>query len=438
MKTILMILPLIFIICASVAASTKPSIQSTEFQISFWCGVPDYANTQESYQTIKDLGFTFAVQGFIYDLAKIKPTYYDDLDKMLKNCQAVGLKAMVFDPRLHHPCNLVNTKNWKKNYADIVSKYVKNPTVYGFDLHDEPNASHFQSLKEASDVIHKVDRDTFAYINLLPTYATTGQLGASSYEEYLDQYLKVVKPTVVCYDNYSLMLDGSTRPDYYENLELVRKYALKYDVIPWNGILSWSHNNAYAEPTDAQMRWQVYTSLASGMKGIMYFIYWAPKEWEKDNPHRAIVDYDGKPTRLGLGVKQLNTEMSVLGKTLMQLTSTDVYFTGNIPAGCKKLGMTNIIQLPSDKNLMIGFFKDKTGAQYAMIVNTDTVNPVDFNANFKLPYCAWDPNYKPAVTGLTEVSKTDNTQTPVTVTNNTAPIHLDPGDGKLFKLVTGP
>ncbi len=434
MKSILMILPLIILICASLAAVAKPSVQSTTFQIGFWCGVPDTDNKQEHYQTIKDLGFNFAVQGFVYDLAKIKPTYLDDMDKMIKYCGNIGLKAMVLDPGLHHPFKRVNDKNWKKTYANIVSKYAHNPNVYGFDLHDEPNTAHFQSIKEASDIIHKVNPDAFVHANLLPTYATTGQLGASSYEEYLDLFLKTVKPTVVCYDHYALMNDGSTRPDYYENLELVRKYALKYNVIPWNGILSWGHL-AYTKPTDAQMRWQVYTSLASGMKGIMYFIYWAPREW---NAGTGIVDFDGKQTPLGLGVKQLNSEMSVLGKTLMLLSSTDVYFTGNIPAGCKKLGMTNIIQLPSDKNLMIGFFKDKTGSQYAMIVNTDAANPVDFNANFKLPYCAWDPNYKPAVTGLTEISKTTGTQTPVTITDNTAPIHLEAGDGKLYKLVTGP
>lgn len=427
MKTFLVILPLLATLCVPVAAA-KLSVQSTQFQIGFWIGAPSYANNVESYQLMKDMGFSFVNGGY--------PAYSsEDIKKMLECCKKVGIKAMVDDQRLYHPLKLVKDKNWKKTYAAVCSEYAKNPTVYGLGIQDEPRSDYFQSLKEASEIIHKVNPDTFVFMNLLPTYATTLQLGNPSYEDHLDMYLKTVKPSVLCYDHYAVMEDGTTRADYYENLALIRKYAQKYDVIPWNTILSWKHLS-YAEPTDAQMRWQVYTSLAYGMKGIMYFIYWAPKEWEKDNAYRAIVDYDGKPTRMGNGVKQLNSEMNVLGKTLMQLTSTDIYFTGNIPAGCQKLGITSIIQLPLDKNLMIGFFKDKTESDYAMVVNTDAINPVDFNMSFKLEYCLWLAGYMPTVRGLAEVSKMDGKLMPVTVTDSIAAIHLDAGDGKLFKLDT--
>ncbi len=410
------------------APPTAVNRQATEFQIGFWIGAPAYANQVESYQMMKDMGFTFANGGF--------PAYSpEEIQKMLECCRKVGLQAMVDDPRIYHPLQRVKDPNWKEAYAAACAEYVNDPAVYGLGIQDEPRSDYFQSMKDASEIIHKLNPETFVFANLLPTYATTVQLGNPTYEDHLDMYLKTVKPTVLCYDHYALMADGTTRTDYFENLDLIRKYAQKYHVIPWNTILSWKHLS-FTEPTDAQMRWQVYTSLAYGMKGIMYFVYWAPKEWEKDNPNRAIVDYDGQPTRMGKGVKQLNAEMTVLGKTLMQLTSTDVFFTGKIPAGCRKLGDTSIIQLPADKDLMLGFFKDKEGADYAMIVNTDAVNPVDFKANFKLPYCLWLEGYQPTVRGLSEVSKTDGSLVPVAVTDGAAAIHLDAGDGRLFKLDT--
>jgi hypothetical protein len=413
------------------SAATPPAAanrQAIEFQIGFWIGAPAYANQVESYQMMKDMGFTFADGGF--------PAYTpEDIKKMLECCRQVGLKAMVDDPRLYHPLQRVNDPNWKETYAAVCAEYVNDPSVYGLGIQDEPRSDYFQSMKDAAEIIHKLNPDTFVFANLLPTYATTVQLGTPTYEEYLDMYLKTVKPSVLCYDHYALMADGTIRTDYFENLDLIRKYAQKYNVIPWNTILSWKHLG-YAEPSDAQMRWQVYTSMAYGMKGIMYFVYWAPKEWEKDNPYRAIVDYDGKPTRMGEGVRQLNAEMTVLGKTLMQLTSTDVFFTGKIPAGCRRLGDTSIIQLPADKDLMLGFFRDNAGADYVMVVNADTANPVDFEANFKLAYCLWLEGYKPTVRGLAEVSKVDGGLVPITVTNSTAALHLDAGDGKLFKLDT--
>eukprot|EP01050_Picozoa_sp_SAG11_P030835 SAG11_NODE_9294_length_925_cov_1.048426_3_plen_77_part_01 len=32
----------------------------------------------------------------------------------------------------------------------------------------------------------------------------------------------------------------------------------------------------HADPTEAQLAWQIFTSLAMGAKGVLYFCYWSP------------------------------------------------------------------------------------------------------------------------------------------------------------------
>ena len=64
------------------------------------------------------------------------------------------------------------------------------------------------------------------------------------------------------------MKDGKDRVGYFAKLGLIREYGLRYGVPPWNTILSLP-NLAYRDPTAAEMRWQVYTSPAYGIKVYM-------------------------------------------------------------------------------------------------------------------------------------------------------------------------
>ena len=60
-------------------------------------------------------------------------------------------------------------------------------------------------------------------------------------------------------------------------------------------ILVTPHGN-YRNPNEAELRWQVYTTLCYGATGISYFTYWGPRQWTgniiddgKRTPHYAMV-----------------------------------------------------------------------------------------------------------------------------------------------------
>jgi hypothetical protein len=395
--------------CAASAAPWQPD----EYPISYWYAPPAEANTLETWQTVKDCNFTVCGPG--------SGGSVEGTQKMLDYWQQLGLRGIVLDGRISW--QMTAGAKWRETIAQIVVDYGSYPALYGYYLQDEPNYELFQALGEISREFEKRDRAHLPYINLFPTYASVAQLGTPTYADHLDKYLSIVQPRVLSYDHYCLMKDGSDRKDYFENLELIREYGLRYNTPPWNIILSLPHL-AYRDPTAGEMRWQVYTSLAYGMKGLMYFTYWTHPDWEKDN-QVAIVDSQGKPARLYPIIRELNAEIRTLGKTLLGLTSTAVYHTGDVPQGCRRLGGDEIVRLPDDVPLVLGLFRNVAGADYAMIVNRSHDDPVEFEATFK-----------PHVVRVLGLSAQDGSESEATLDGGKLKLTLEPGGGRLFRLIT--
>jgi len=401
------------LVLIGLAVAPASAWEADEYPIGFWYGPPPEANTLDTWRIAKEANFTFCGPRGGYSV--------EDNPKMLGFCQQVGLKAMVTDGRISW--EMTAGDDWQKTVAEVVADYGAHPALFGYYLQDEPNYRLFAPLGEVSAEFLKQDPKHLPYVNLFPTYASVEQLGTPTYWDHLDCFLRLTKPAVLSYDHYCLMKDGSTRPDYFENLALIREAGLRYDTPPWNIILSLPHFG-YRDPTDAEMRWQVYTSLAYGMKGILYFTYWTALEWEAQN-EIAIVDSKGKPGRLYPIVQQLNAEMRTLGKTLLRLRSTGVFHTGEVPQGCARLGGDAIVQVPQDLPLLVGFFRDADGADYAMIVNRDFGAATEFEASF-LPH----------VTAVHQLSATGGEEEVLPLVDHKLKLTLAAGDGRLLRLAT--
>lgn len=395
------------------AGSPLLAWQPEVFPIGYWHGPPPTANNLETWRTVREANFTFAGPRGGYTAA--------DNRKMLDLCRQVGLKAMVVDRRLSW--RMVADDGWKDCVAEVVRDYGDQPALFGYFLQDEPNYRAFAALGSLNRELQKRDPRHLAYINLFPTYAKVQQLGTPTYRDYLDRYLRIVRPAVLSYDHYCLLRDGRDRPDYFENLELIRAAGLMYHTPPWNIILSLGHLG-YRGPSEGEMRWQVYTSLAYGMKGIAYFTYWTEKAWEAQGG-RAIVDCQGKPARLYPIVQQMNAEILALGKTLLKLTSTGVFHTGDIPPAARRLGTDSVVRVPDALSLLLGFFTDRQGGEYVFLVNRDHDRSVAFTAKF-LPH----------VETIGVFNRNTGIEEPRPLTRNACRFSLRPGGGVLVRLHT--
>ena len=78
------------------------------------------------------------------------------------------------------------------------------------------------------------------------------------------------------YPNFAAAYDGPepSQAGYQRSLAVLRANALRVGIPFWNFFGVESVFGGEPDPTEAQIRWQVFTSLAYGAKGVLYFCYW--------------------------------------------------------------------------------------------------------------------------------------------------------------------
>ena len=281
-----------------------------------------------------------------------------------------------------------------------------------------------EELRARIDEIRKHRPGKLGYINLFPDYASPKQLGTANYEEHVRRFIEEVDPDVLSMDHYPFMRpDKDTREGYCENLEVMRKYALAQGIPFWNFFNTMPFGNHF-DPTEAQLRWQVFASLAHGAKGVMYFCYYTPLSGEFPKGG-AIIGRDDRPTRHYEQAKRINTAIRQLGPVLMQLTSTSVRRLRRGEDRQDLLQGTPLRHL-DDGDFILGCFQHKDGRKAVMVVNDDPGFTAWPTAVFAVP------NER-----VLEVSPKTGDASPViddSPNMDGLQISLDAGEGRLFIL----
>lgn len=343
-----------------------------KFLLAFWLTAS--ATPEESYyvNAANSMDARFAQMAAAhFNLVQIAPGCNST---HLDLCSKYGLKAMVEDARMNY---IARDYPGEPSEAEIqtmldgvVADWSSHAAVWGYIVLDEPNSSRFPRLRSIVSGLQAKDPGHVGQINLLPTYASPEQLGAPTYPEYVSSFISTVDPDNLAWDHYPLMADGSIRGDYFQNLEWCRSAALANN-LPLVATIQSLHLDPYVDPTAAQMRWEMYTNLVYGTKGVFYFEFFvptfAPTDWQD-----ALVDRSGNLTPKYEWAKTLNAEVMALSPVLMKLTSTGVYHVGTIPAGTTALPSSGLaIKGVSGGKFVVGFFSHENGAKYAMIANKD-------------------------------------------------------------------
>jgi hypothetical protein len=387
------------LICAlCLDAQAQPASDTNFFPIMPWNSPP---NDPAVLKKIHDCGFTLA--GFVPPGA-------------LDACQAAGLKAIVSEPRVSaYDWSAVDDAKARANVTSLVAEVGKHPAVFGYYLRDEPQAAWFPGLEKVAGSVRELAPGKWPYINLFPDYAENWQLGTSNYAEYLERFIATCHPKILSYDNYSLMDNATVRDNYWSNLESVRSACKNHGLEFWNIVLSVAHFS-YREVTAADLRFEAYTTLAYGGRGLAYFTYFAPPV---GGYRAAPIDQFGHETPTWHNLQNVNLQVQKLGPTLMQLKSDDVYHIGNLPPGTKGSTTNNLVSGVSGDNFVVGEFTHRDGSRYAMIVNKDLA---------KSRPCS--PQFRTAPKRLQHVSPYSGALTPF----EGEYVWLAPGQGVLLKV----
>jgi hypothetical protein len=302
-----------------------------------------------------------------------------------------GIRAML----------VINTPNIEdaaqaKALDALIDRVRNHPALYAYYLVDEPGAGAFPALGKLVAHLRQRDPAHLAYINLLPTYASDGQLQVSDdvaerakvgypqdfagvatddktalrYREHLRQFVEVVKPDLISYDHYHF-LKNSDGNQYFLNLGLVRMAALEAGK-PFVNIIQTcdSPSEGWRGPGEHELRWLTYTSLAYGAQGISHFRYdiglWKdPKE-------------PTQPLPLYWALSQINREFVAIATELQSVKSLGAYHCGAIPLGGQPLPAKSLFAPePRSQEVLLGYFGKSAGRPtHVVVVNLDYKNPV--------------------------------------------------------------
>jgi hypothetical protein len=327
---------------------------------------------------------------------------------------------------------------------DLVKKTKSNSAIEGYFIVDEPNTNLFDDCKLLMSYFKRNDPGKLVYINLFPLYASESQLGVSvdkidtrrlsyprnihgigannktviAYAEYLRQYISIVQPQLISYDHYHLFEKGDTK-NYFLNLAMVA-HVSKESNIPFLNIIQASQaTKDWTLPTEKEIRFQVYTTLAYGGRGISYYIYWGPEA-------EGGIYRDGKPSPLAKDIAVINAEIKNLSPVLMSLDLQSVYHTKPLPIGTREVPKNHSVQLLSKGEFVVGLFGKGKNTNAFMITNGNYRNKQRAEIKVGIPGKT-----------IQELDRKTGKWTKFASLNNTrlVKLTLEPGDGRLFRMI---
>ncbi len=301
----------------------------------------------------------------------------------------------------------------------VVDQFRSDSTVKGYFVVDEPHLQNFQNLGKVVGYLRNKDPERLSFINLYPGEANQPAHGAESYNAYIEQFLDVVKPEMLSYDRYIFFKDHDGG-SYFSNLTTIRKWALRYSV-PFCNIIQAIGTDCcglnWRTPTEAEHRWLVYTSLAYGAKGLIWF-HWDGSWGVTGSPDRD---------QIFSSIKQLNAEIKSIGPEMLKLTSLRVYHTQGKGINVLPPDDPMIRSVSPGADLVLGVFENDAGNPFLMVMNKNYKQ--DTTATLTLQYPVDSLKVFNVFSGKWETVRHENT-----TEGAQFEVSLRAGGGKLFAI----
>ena len=338
--------------------------------IGMWVTPPAEHRSQEAYDTLAESGINF-VNGFEY--------FESDefaIREALGYAENSGLKFLVADKRVSTAINDYQTTKDAKLIEDAmlaIESYYDSPAYAGQLLIDEPDYNKFDTVNAFIEAYKLNYPGKQWHVNMFPSYAESG--AGVPYLQYVEEWMDRVKPNYYSFDSYPLLVPDETNPftryeieDYYYNLDLLRVKTAERKIPLWSFIQTLGISGTPGVPdkripSREDIRWQVFTNLAFGVKGLQYFCYWTPGGGSESFTD-ALIAQDGTKTERYDYVKEINNEILGFGKQLIRCDSEGMILHTNQPSAARyklyeeSLARYGILIGVEGDDVLIGCFKD--------------------------------------------------------------------------------
>lgn len=250
----------------------------SEIKFGFWNYVESGVFGKEAVQDWADLHCNLPMS-FNYDHTRHNK---QDMLDILDACQEKGMKLIIRDTRTRfRTLERVGEEQFVRGVQEAYTDFGTHPATFGFFVGDEPRPDQNELYIKTVQLVMRHAPGLIPFGNLVPYWGGGSDydmlVGAPEEEhtKLVEDYLRKTKVPLLGYDQYSQCLNEAHNQEvgissYFLVLDKYNELAKKYGIPFYASLLSCGHWG-FRLPTEDDIRWQIYTALAHGARGIIWF-----------------------------------------------------------------------------------------------------------------------------------------------------------------------
>ncbi len=371
-------------------------------------------------------GSTFTFGGVTYTLdADYTITFENDYIRSLQNLKASGLKVLVrnYSNRVDY-FDQAKT-NLLKKYSDLFDGFYLNDEPFETDaLRSAAGQTAVATFDEINTMINWVNTNfpgKFIHVNHVPITSYDhyeGNKSIANYKSFLSDYLTKCVSTITGNSKASLSLDAYPFGEYTKTsgwwifktttnglsetylqsvlsaATVARDYAGDKDIVLANCIQTFVNDGGTSRTVnDEEISFQLYTSMAMGVKQYEYFTY------RSSSGFTGMIDTDGNKTsiyddaliandalKLSDVINNLTWKGTVLSGGSVNNANADAFSSVSsiaLKAGTNTGVLTNV---SSTDDAMVGYYKAQNGNDAYMVANYNDPHDVTGNNTVTLTF----------------------------------------------------
>lgn len=286
-----------------------------------------------------------------------------------------------------------------------INKLSSNNNIIGWYLKDEPLFKDLPALKIEYDNLIKYTNGKPIYINLIGCRSDKYTGPCPTIGEYLDTIETLFHPHIWSFDYYPISVDdGNLKVQYnqfFKSLKAFHDKSLQTGRPFWSFCETVEYKRPEIERPAATipfLRFEAFSALAFGAKGIVYWSYELTKS-RKGQFISALIDSTGRKTPAWHHAQMVNQEISAFSSIFANANINRIYIPNkNLLSKQLKADFSKpidaLVDIKTDgKGLLISDFTSN-GINYLLILNLDVENPQTVKAHFLPKYQYHQLDYK--------------------------------------------
>lgn len=383
--------------------------------IAYYPYRPGVDPTKAEMETIQDCGFTTII-GFPYLNHPEIPNYYDRVVNQI-NLLVDSMNETELTLILSHSSFRVSQPEGSDEHAKyeistIVDRIQGISRITGWFQKYYPYQSQMEWLKRLSDYI--VETDKSGIKRIIVNAEVSGMFGSyhgvcTSMQNFINYMEYVLEPGVWLFDAFPFSIKSPSFPSsggyigsevkvsyssFYDAYELY-SFKSRYTHVPvWGACQTlemYDTSSKIARPAinESRLRFMVFSALAYGAQGLVYFDYATPVN---DSVHEkyvsALTDENGEKTAAWYAAQKVNREVQTLSSVFLGCQMIEVRHKGKDKGtlGCElnfdhPFGPFSDIQCDENASLLVSQLANGP-LKYVLIVNKDVENPAAISLIF--------------------------------------------------------